>query len=114
LSSGLANPLNSCTQTLRLLYRVDREIVAAYCARTLKALPPDLNAKGKNEYVTRLLEIVDVACGEDGEAYASQLKDLLLVADDASLVLDSIVEVVLLRIRHSRHSVPTTILDLSY
>jgi AP-4 complex subunit epsilon-1 len=89
----------SFLKTLKTLYRVEPEIVNTYYTRAIQSIPPALTAKGKDEYVARLLEVIDVVCSEDGESYTRQLKSLLEVAEDGKTVLEGLVELVLSRIR---------------
>jgi AP-4 complex subunit epsilon-1 len=93
------------TQTLRILQRVDANIVESYYLQSLKGIPPGLSLKDRNEHVTRLLEVTEVISGEDGEAFAKQLKDVFhVVESDATKtnqsVLESAVEMVLMDTRH--------------
>ncbi|KAH9901574.1 ARM repeat-containing protein [Cubamyces lactineus] len=64
-------------QTLRVLWRVDSSIVESYYARALQGELPLTSELGFDESLSRLLEIVDIICGEDGESYAHQLKNVL-------------------------------------
>ena len=64
-------------QTLRTLWRVDQTIVESYYARTLQGDLPSLSSRGSEDNLTRLLEMLDIICGDDGEAYAQQLKTVL-------------------------------------
>jgi AP-4 complex subunit epsilon-1 len=96
-------------QTLRILQRVDPNIVESYYSQSLKAIPPGLSLKDRNEYVTRLLEAIEIMSGQDGEVYAKQLKNLFKVVEDDTLqasppVLESAVELVLKDTRHSMSS----------
>jgi AP-4 complex subunit epsilon-1 len=86
-------------KTLKTLNRVEPGIVSTYYTRAIQNIPPALTVKGKDEYVARLLEVIDVVCGEDGENYARQLKSLLEVAEDGKTVLESLTESVLSRIK---------------
>ncbi|KAI0333484.1 ARM repeat-containing protein, partial [Cubamyces sp. BRFM 1775] len=64
-------------QTLRVLWRVDSNIVESYYARALQGELPLTSELGFDESLSRLLEIVDIICGEDGESYAHQLRSVL-------------------------------------
>ncbi|KAI8989666.1 ARM repeat-containing protein [Trametes punicea] len=64
-------------QTLRTLWRVDQTIVESYYARALQGELPISSQQGSDEFLPRLLEILDVIAGDDGEAYAHQLKIVL-------------------------------------
>lgn len=86
-----------------MLHQVDPGIVSAYltqsCAKSF-ALP----IKEKNEHAIRLLEAAEVQCGEDGEFYARQLKELFIVIDQEASperqpILDNVVEKVLLYVK---------------
>lgn len=63
-------------QTLRTLWRVDQAIVEAYYARALQG-----DIQRTEDHLPCLLEILDVICGNDGEVYAHQLKNVLRVAE---------------------------------
>jgi len=93
-------------KTLRILDRIDSNIVASYYAHSLQTIPSGLNIRDKNEYVTRLLEVLEIQAGEDGELYARLVKDLFGKSDAALLgedpfVLENAVEMVLLHIRNA-------------
>ncbi|KAI0819517.1 ARM repeat-containing protein [Trametes gibbosa] len=62
-------------QTLRTLWHVDQTIVESYYARLLQGQLPAEH--GSEELLTRLLEIVEIATGDDGESYAQQFKKVL-------------------------------------
>ena len=64
-----------------------------------------MSVKDKNEYAIRLLEVLEIQCGGDGELYARQLRDLLGAIDqeptpERQPVLENIVEIVLLYIKN--------------
>ncbi|KAH9857122.1 ARM repeat-containing protein [Lenzites betulinus] len=63
-------------QTLRTLWRVDQTIVESYYARALQGQLPNTD-EGSEELLPRLLEVVEVAAGDDGESYAQQFKNVL-------------------------------------
>ncbi|KAI0723998.1 ARM repeat-containing protein [Cerioporus squamosus] len=95
-------------QTLRTLWRVDQNIVEAYYARALQGELPSSSVNGTQDNLPRLLEILDIICGDDGEAYAHQLKNALKAAEgeghlDRRVVLQEAVEEMLTRI-HSADS----------
>ena len=92
------------TQTLNILHRIDASIVDSYFAQSLQSIPSALSVRDKNKYAIRLLEVVEIQCGEDGELYARHLRDLFVaINQDASPepqpVLESVVEKVLLYIQ---------------
>ncbi|TBU35735.1 ARM repeat-containing protein [Dichomitus squalens] len=96
-------------QTLRTLWRVDQNIVESYYARALQGDLPSSSVHGTEDHLPRLLEIVDIICGDDGEAYAIQLKNVLNAAEgDGPLnkrpVLQEAVEEMLARI-HTADSI---------
>ena len=77
----------------------------SYFFQSLQGIPAALAVKDKNEYVIRLLEVVDIQCGEDGEFYARQLKDIFVAIDQVAAperqpVLENVVEKVLLYIKN--------------
>jgi hypothetical protein len=83
--------------------------VESYYSQSLKAIPPGLSLKDTNEYVTRLLQVIEIISRDDGEVYAKQLKELFKVAEDVTeeanrSVLESVVEFVLQDNRHGVYS----------
>lgn len=60
-----------------MLWRVDSSIVESYYARALQGELPLTSGLGSDESLSRLLEVVEIICGEDGESYAHQLKNVL-------------------------------------
>ena len=60
-----------------MLWRVDSSIVESYYARALQGELPLTPELGSDESLSRLLEVVEIICGEDGESYAHQLKNVL-------------------------------------
>ncbi|KAI0372895.1 ARM repeat-containing protein [Pilatotrama ljubarskyi] len=95
-------------QTLRTLWRVDQAIVESYYARALQGELPTISEHGSEELLPRLLEILDITSGNDGESYAHQLKDVLKAIEgegplDKRPVLQEAVQEMLLRI-HSGDS----------
>lgn len=74
--------------------------MGSYFAQSLQSIPSTLSVNDKNEYTVRLLEIVEIQCGEDGEFYAQQLKDLCAAVERDSApehqpMLESVIENVL-------------------
>jgi AP-4 complex subunit epsilon-1 len=67
--------------TLRVLQAVDPSLVEAYSTQLLHNLPTGLTLSDKGEYVSRLLDIGELQHGNDGEQYASYLKDLFAIAE---------------------------------
>ncbi|KAI0780693.1 ARM repeat-containing protein [Trametes elegans] len=95
-------------QTLRTLWNVDQTIVEGYYTRALQGELPIVAAHGFDELVLRLLELLDIMCGDDGEVYAHQLKVVLRSCEgdgpvNKRPVLQEAVEEVLIRM-HSRGS----------
>jgi AP-4 complex subunit epsilon-1 len=65
--------------------------------------------KEKNEYASRLLEVLEMQCMDDGELYAQQLNDLLRSVEEISSghmqpVLEKAIEMVLLFIQSGEFS----------
>lgn len=92
--------------TLKLLSRIDSNIVASYYSQALQNIPSTLSVVGKNNYTVRMLELLEIKSGEDGELYAQELTNLLVQLEsvppaDAS-VLESAVERVLVCLRNAR------------
>ncbi|KAG2150452.1 armadillo-type protein [Suillus clintonianus] len=92
--------------TLRVLQAVDPSLVGAYSTQLLQNFPIGSTLSDKNEYVSRLLDVGELQHGNDGEQYASYLKDLFAVAEgdtqgrtEDMSVLEVGVEMVLTHIR---------------
>jgi len=102
--------------TLRILNRVDLGIVASYYSRAIQNIPPGLSIDDVNGYAVRLIEIMEMQSGADGELYARELKDLLAHLEQASsnAVLEKVIEIVLSYFRNGnadfRIGFPTTML----
>ena len=82
---------------------VDRSIVEGYYVRTLQGDLPASSTRGTEDKLPRLLEILDIMCGDDGEAYAHQLKNALKAAEgdgplNRRVVLQEAVEEMLSRV----------------
>ncbi|KAG8214010.1 armadillo-type protein [Butyriboletus roseoflavus] len=67
--------------TLKILRSVDPIIVETYYSQALHNLSPSLSLSDKNEYVSRLLEIIDMQDANDIDQYARHLKDLFSVVE---------------------------------
>ncbi|KAG1737606.1 hypothetical protein EDB19DRAFT_1716833 [Suillus lakei] len=92
--------------TLRVLQAVDPSLVEAYSTQLLYNFPPGLTLSDKGEYISRLLDVGELQYGNDGEQYASYLKDLFAVAEgdtqgrmEDMSVLEIGVEMILTHIR---------------
>ena len=75
----------------------------SYFTRALQGDLPSSSIHGTEDNLPRLLEILDIICGEDGETYALQLKNVLRAAEGESPpnkrpVLQEAVEEMLTRI----------------
>ena len=84
--------------------------MGSYFAQAIQGKPSSLSVKGKSEYAIRLLEVLEVQCGVDGELYARQLKDVFAVVEqdptpERQPVLENVVEKVLLYIKNGESSV---------
>ncbi|EAU91314.2 hypothetical protein CC1G_07349 [Coprinopsis cinerea okayama7 len=95
--------------TITLIAKIDQGIIAAYLSKCLEHLRPGLDLPTLNVLAIRLLDVVEVLTGDDGEKYAQGLKDLLdrLSSNgimDRPRVLEGVVENVLLYIRASNHT----------
>ncbi|KAJ7647590.1 armadillo-type protein [Roridomyces roridus] len=93
-------------KTLKILNRIDLNIVPSYYSQALRTLPDDLGIGGVSKYVCRLLEVVEIQTEGDGELYAHQLNDLFAQMEArspryAQHVLESAVEMVLLHLRNA-------------
>ncbi|KAG5731000.1 AP-4 complex subunit epsilon [Termitomyces sp. T112] len=91
--------------TLRLLHRVDPNIVSIFYSQAVRNIPSSLSVTDSNERALRFLEIITVQFGEDGELYARELKDILLRLEQASLdgqpVLEAAIDKVLTYTRYA-------------
>ncbi|KAL1747071.1 armadillo-type protein [Schizophyllum fasciatum] len=100
-------------KTLAILNKIDPGIVSTYYVQSVQSLPPDLPLPAKEAYVSRLLEVIETQCNEEGEAYAHMVLELLrklstLSPSSAgspptsakSLVLENVVTAVLQHIRY--------------
>lgn len=93
--------------------------MASYYSQSLRALPPSLSIKAKNEYATRLLEALEIQTRADGELYAREVKGLFGRLEggfsEGNPVLESAVGMLLLHLRNCGYfpSMPTlTTIDL--
>ena len=83
----------------------------SYYARALQGDLPSSSISGTEDHLPRLFEVLDIICGDDGETYALQLKNVLRAAEgDGPLnkrpVLQEAVEEILTRI-HAGESTNT-------
>jgi len=60
---------------------VDPNILDTIYARLLQALSHEANMKTRDEFVTRLLEVVNTKTTDNGELYAQMVMELLSSAD---------------------------------
>jgi AP-4 complex subunit epsilon-1 len=100
----------SFPQTLHVLHRVDVGIVGSYFAQVMQGKPSNLSVKDKTRYAIRLLEVVEILCGMNGELYARQLKDIFAVVEQGPTperqpVMENVVEKVLLYIKNGEYPV---------
>jgi AP-4 complex subunit epsilon-1 len=95
---------SECIQTLRLLNRIDTNIVASYYSQLAQNIPSNLSVAGKNDHALRMLELLEAKSGEDGEFYAQELISLFVQLEGApstgTPVLETAVESVLLYLRN--------------
>ncbi|KIL68894.1 hypothetical protein M378DRAFT_120105 [Amanita muscaria Koide BX008] len=77
--------LDSCIRikTLQVLMAVDPNILDTVYARLLQALSHETNIKKRDEYITRLLEVVTTKTADNGELYAQMVMKLLSSSDGA-------------------------------
>jgi AP-4 complex subunit epsilon-1 len=64
-------------KTLKLLNRIDSNIVASYYSQALQTIPSTLSVNGKSNHTVWMLELLETKSGEDGELYARELLTLL-------------------------------------
>ncbi|KAK0195897.1 armadillo-type protein, partial [Armillaria mellea] len=91
-------------KTVKILNKVDPDIISAYYAQSVQALPAEMPYKNKVESTWRLLEVLQVQFAGDGEQYARQVLELFRHVEsvgpsDSQRVLDVAVEKVLSFIR---------------
>ena len=90
-------------QTLSILSNVDPNLLGAYFSQIYETLSK--TAQDEGMVTIRLLEIVEVVSGSDGELYARSVRDIFLQASgrpdsqSGRRVLEQAVEWVLSRIR---------------
>ncbi|KAG7449785.1 ARM repeat-containing protein [Guyanagaster necrorhizus] len=91
-------------KAVKVLNNVDPDVILAYYAQSLQALPAEMPYNNKMEFTWRLLEVLQVQFGGDGERYACQVLELFRRVEsvgpsDSQRVLDAAVEKVLSFIR---------------
>ena len=64
-------------QTLRVLHKVEPEIVVTYFSRMLESVSSAVTVDVKAEYALRVLQVAEVLSGEDSESYAQYLMQVL-------------------------------------
>lgn len=64
-------------KTLAILNKIDGNIVSTYYVQSVETMPPDLPLPAREAYVSRLLEVIEMRCDHEGEAYAHAVLDLL-------------------------------------
>ncbi|KAI9569737.1 armadillo-type protein [Boletus coccyginus] len=69
--------------TLQILHSVDPIIVETYYSQALHNLLSPLSLSDKNEYVLRLLDIIDLQDANDIDQFTMRLKDLFSVVEGA-------------------------------
>ncbi|ESK91045.1 ap-4 complex subunit epsilon-1 [Moniliophthora roreri MCA 2997] len=92
--------------TVKLLNQIDSNIIASYYSRSLQQIPANLPPSHRAEYTCRLLEILELESGGEGEHYAREIEQLFqrvysVNTEDKEVVLDSAVEKVLICIRQA-------------
>ncbi|CCM00480.1 uncharacterized protein FIBRA_02514 [Fibroporia radiculosa] len=93
-------------KTLRILQRIDPGLVEGYYSRKLESISLTVS-QDIDGLSARLLEIIGVMSGEDGETYAQHAQSMLLVVQqEADLeqrpILQDTVEVILTKIQNAR------------
>ncbi|KAK0212386.1 armadillo-type protein [Desarmillaria ectypa] len=93
-------------KTVKILNNVDPDIISAYYAQSVRALPAEISYNNRVESTWRLLEVLQVQFAGDGEQYARQVLELFRHVEsvgpqDSQRVLDAAVEKVLSFIRDS-------------
>ncbi|KAG9316700.1 armadillo-type protein [Chiua virens] len=97
--------------TLKILHSVDPVIVETYYTQALYNFSSSLSLSDKNEYVSRLFDIIDMQDGSDVDQYARHLKDLFSAVEgreqgptEGLQVLDLVVQRILNGIREREMS----------
>ena len=89
-------------QTLKVLHKVEPEVVVAYFSRMLESASSAAVAEAKAEYSLRMLQVAEVLSGEDSESYAQYLVQVLGTIegeDTGGKVIQEVVEYALTYIR---------------
>jgi hypothetical protein len=95
-------PLRWISQTLNVLHKVEPEIVVSYFSRMLESVSSAVTMDIKAGYSLRMLQIAEVLSGENSEAYAQYLIQVLKTIegeDTAGRVIQEVVEYALTYIR---------------
>lgn len=102
-----------------MLASVDTAIIASYYSQLLQSLPQGLSVVARGEYVSCLLDVVEIQCLEDVEQYARLTKNLFATVEAESQdqteglpVLEICVERVLNHIRDSTDHATRTLLGI--
>jgi len=69
------------SKTLKILRQVDINILESYFSRLLDSQSLAIDGDAQAEYVLRLLQVVEILAGEDGELYSLYLKKILQSLD---------------------------------
>ncbi|KAH8814730.1 armadillo-type protein [Flagelloscypha sp. PMI_526] len=94
-------------KTLLVLDKIDNDMLAAYYGQALQSIPNSMSLNAQNEFMIRLLEILDIQFREDGAGFAEQLAGAFRAVEAAGaelLILEETVEMVLVRIREGKGS----------
>ena len=89
-------------QTLKVLHKVEPEIVVNYFSRMLESISLAVIAEAKAEYSLRMLQVAEVLSGDDSESYAQYLMRVLETVegkDTGGKVIQEMVECALTYIR---------------
>jgi len=105
---GIQVSLTQPPQTLRVLHKIEPEIVVTYFSRTLESVSSAVTIDLKAEYALRVLQVAEVLSGEDSESYAQYLIRVLKTIeseDTGGKVIREVVDYALTYIRTGGFSV---------
>lgn len=107
ISGDIQVPLIKLLQTLKVLHKVEPEIVITYFSRTLESISSAVTVDVRAEYSLRMLQVAEVLSGEDSESYAQYLMRVLKTIegeDTGGKVIQEVVEHALTYIRTGKPS----------
>jgi len=97
--------LTQISQTLKVLHKVEPEIVVTYFSRMFESASSAVTMDVKAEYSLRMLQVAEVLSREDSESYAQHFMRVLKTIegeDTGGKVIQEVVEYALTYIRNGR------------